>query len=77
MKAAEEAAPDGYTLVMIGGGLTIAKALFKSLPYNIETDFVPISTTASYGLLIATKAGSPLQDGQGHYRRGQGKSWQA
>jgi tripartite-type tricarboxylate transporter receptor subunit TctC len=61
MKAVQEAAPDGYTLVMIGGGLTIAKALFKSLPYNIETDFVPISTTASYGLLIATKAGSPLR----------------
>lgn len=61
MKTAEEAAPDGYTLVMIGGGLTIAKALFKSLPYDIETDFVPISTTASYGLLIATKAGSPYK----------------
>lgn len=61
LKAAEEAAPDGYTLAMIGGGLTIAKALFKSLPYDIETDFVPISTTASYGLLIATKAGSPLK----------------
>ncbi len=61
MKAVQEAAPDGYTLVMIGGGLTIAKALFKSLPYDIENDFVPISTTASYGLLIATKAGSPYK----------------
>jgi len=58
MQAAREAPPDGYTLVMVGGGLTIAKALFKSLPYNIETDFTPISTTASYGLVIATKAGS-------------------
>ncbi|HEX5212819.1 MAG TPA: tripartite tricarboxylate transporter substrate-binding protein [Pseudolabrys sp.] len=61
MKAVQEAQPDGYTLFMIGGGLTIAKALFKSLPYNIETDFTPISTTASYGLVIATKAGSPLK----------------
>ncbi|HXX26123.1 MAG TPA: tripartite tricarboxylate transporter substrate-binding protein [Pseudolabrys sp.] len=58
MQAAKEAPPDGYTLVMLGGGLTIAKALFKSLPYDIETDFAPISTTASYGLVIATKAGS-------------------
>jgi len=58
MQAAKEAPADGYTLVMLGGGLTIAKALFKSLPYNIETDFTPISTTASYGLVIATKAGS-------------------
>ena len=46
---------------MLGGGLTIAKALFKSLPYNIETDFTPISTTASYGLVIATKTGSPYK----------------
>ena len=58
MQAAREARPDGYTLVMLGGGLTIAKALFKSLPYDIESDFIPISTTASYGLVIATKAGS-------------------
>jgi tripartite-type tricarboxylate transporter receptor subunit TctC len=58
MQSARDAAPDGYTLVMLGGGLTIAKALFKSLPYDIETDFIPVSTTASYGLVIATKAGS-------------------
>jgi tripartite-type tricarboxylate transporter receptor subunit TctC len=43
---------------MLGGGLTIAKALFRSLPYDIETDFVPVSTTASYGLVIATRSGS-------------------
>ena len=61
MQAALEAPSDGYTLVMIGGGLTIAKALFKHLPYNIETDFTPISTTASYGLVVASKAGSPYQ----------------
>jgi putative tricarboxylic transport membrane protein len=61
MKAVASAAPDGYTLSMIGGGLTIAKSLFKSLPYDIVHDFVPISTTASYGLVIATKGGSPLR----------------
>jgi len=58
MQAAKDAPPDGYTLVMVGGGLTIAKALFKSLPYNIEADFTPISTTASYGLVIATRPAS-------------------
>lgn len=59
MQAAKEAPADGYTMVMEGGGLTIAKALFKRLPYNIETDFTPVSTTASYGLVITAKAGSP------------------
>src|SRR5206468_1886372 len=60
MQAAAVAAPDGYTLAMIGGGLTIARSLFKSLPYDITADFVPISTTAFYGIIVATKAGSPL-----------------
>src|SRR5262249_12538745 len=60
-QAARAAPADGYTFVMVGGGLTIAKALFKSLPYNIETDFTPISTTASYGLVITTKADSPYK----------------
>ncbi len=62
MQGAKEAAPDGYTLVMLGGGLTIAKALFKTLPYDIEKDFTPISTTASYGLVITTKAGSAYKN---------------
>jgi tripartite-type tricarboxylate transporter receptor subunit TctC len=61
MQSAKDAPADGYTMVMLGGGLTIAKALFKSLPYNIETDFTPVSTTASYGLVITTKAGSPYK----------------
>jgi tripartite-type tricarboxylate transporter receptor subunit TctC len=55
------AKPDGYTLTMIGGGLALAKALFKTLPYDLEKDFTPISTTAFYGLILATKAGSPLK----------------
>ena len=61
MQTAKEAPADGYTLVMVGGGLTIAKALFKQLPYDIETDFTPISTTASYGLVVATKADGRLK----------------
>jgi len=61
MQGGRDAPPDGYTLVMLGGGLTIAKALFKSLPYDIEKDFIPVSTTASYGLVITTKVGSPYK----------------
>src|SRR5262249_52351126 len=46
---------------MIGGGLTIAKSLFKSLPYDLVDDFVPISTTAAYGLVIVARADSGLR----------------
>ena len=62
MQAGRDAPPDGYTLVMLGGGLTIAKALFKTLPYDIEKDFVPVSTTASYGLVIPTKVGGAYKN---------------
>jgi tripartite-type tricarboxylate transporter receptor subunit TctC len=61
IKAVTSSPPDGYTLAMIGGGLTAAKALFKSLPYDIERDLIPISTTASYGIVIATGAKSPFK----------------
>ena len=61
LKAVMSSTHDGYTLAMIGGGLTAAKALFKSLPYDLERDFIPISTTAAYGIVVATKAGSPFK----------------
>ena len=37
--AAAAAAPDGYTLLMTGNNAAIAVAVFKSLPYNVLTDF--------------------------------------
>lgn len=55
------AAPDGYTLLMTGNNNAIAVALFKSLPYNILTDFASISTAAFFDVLIVTRAGSPLK----------------
>jgi tripartite-type tricarboxylate transporter receptor subunit TctC len=61
MQAALQAPADGYTMVMIGGGLTIAKALFKHLPYDIEKDIEPVSTTASYSLVMTTKSDSPFK----------------
>ena len=61
IKAVVSSPPDGYTLAMIGGGLTAAKSLFKSLPYDLERDLIPVSTTAFYGLVVATKAGSPFK----------------
>src|SRR3954466_14946381 len=61
MQAALQGPADGYTMVMIGGGLTLAKRLFKRLPYDIEKDVEPVSTTASYGLDMVTGADSPFK----------------
>ena len=59
-QAGATAAPDGYTLLMTGNNTAIAAALFKSLPYNILTDFDSVSTAAFFDVLIVTRAGSPL-----------------
>ena len=59
-QAGAAAAPDGYTLLMTGNNTAIAAALFKSLPYNILTDFASVSTAAFFDLLIVTRAGSSL-----------------
>jgi tripartite-type tricarboxylate transporter receptor subunit TctC len=57
-KAAAAAAPDGYTLVLIGNSYAISTALFKSLPYDVVKDFTPISAIATFDFLVATKKGS-------------------
>jgi tripartite-type tricarboxylate transporter receptor subunit TctC len=59
------AAPaDGYTLLMTGNNNAIAVALFKSLPYNVLTDFVSVSTASFFDLLLVTRAGSSLHSVQ-------------
>src|SRR5204863_5989641 len=63
-KTAASAAPDGHTVLMTGNNNAIAASLFKSLPYNILTDFASTSTTSFFDLLIATRAGGPYRSMQ-------------
>jgi tripartite-type tricarboxylate transporter receptor subunit TctC len=60
-EAVMAAAPDGYTLMLNGNSYTISAALFKSLPYNILTDFASVSMVASFDMLVLVKAGSPMK----------------
>ena len=59
-QTAAGAPADGYTLLMTGNNTAIAAALFKSLPYNVLTDFSSVSTAAFFDLLLVTRSGSPL-----------------
>jgi tripartite-type tricarboxylate transporter receptor subunit TctC len=63
-KAGAAAPPDGYTVLMTGNNNAISASLFRSLPYNILTDFASTSTTSFFDLLIVTGAGSPLKSVQ-------------
>jgi tripartite-type tricarboxylate transporter receptor subunit TctC len=49
---------------MTGNNYAIAAALFKSLPYNILTDFASVSTAAFFDVLLVTRATSPLRSVQ-------------
>jgi tripartite-type tricarboxylate transporter receptor subunit TctC len=58
----KQAAPDGYTL-MIGasGPLVINAATYSNLPYSPQKDFIPISTIATFPLIVSVKADSPFK----------------
>jgi tripartite-type tricarboxylate transporter receptor subunit TctC len=60
-KAAAGAAPDGYVLHLTGNGTAISTALFRQLPYDALQDFTPITITAWFDLIIATRADGPLK----------------
>ena len=51
--AVARAAPDGYTLMVSPASfLTTNKSLFKSLPYNPETDFAPIAKLVNQAMVL-------------------------
>jgi tripartite-type tricarboxylate transporter receptor subunit TctC len=55
-------APDGYTLFM-GTSTSIANiALFKKLPFDILTDFIPVSQIAHTPLVLVANNSLPVND---------------
>ncbi len=63
-KAAATAAPDGYTLFLVGNSYAISTALFKSLPYDVLKDFAPISAVATFDFLVVTRKDSKFKSMQ-------------
>ena len=53
--AVVKANPDGYTILQTGNAAAISASLFKKLPYDVQKDFVQVSTVAIFELaLVAT-----------------------
>ena len=46
------AAPDGYTILLIGNINAIAQSMLKSIPYDILRDFAPISIVATTDVVV-------------------------
>jgi tripartite-type tricarboxylate transporter receptor subunit TctC len=51
--AVAKSAPDGYTLLMSSAGILTANPhLYKSMPFNAETAFIPVSNVAQMSMLL-------------------------
>jgi tripartite-type tricarboxylate transporter receptor subunit TctC len=57
--AVAKAKPDGYTLLFAAAPLALNTALGLKLPYDVVTDFAPISLVASVPMLIAVHPATP------------------
>lgn len=57
-----KAKPDGYTLLMGAVHHTIATSVYKKLPYDFETSFVPITTIALVPNVLVVNAKNPATD---------------
>jgi tripartite-type tricarboxylate transporter receptor subunit TctC len=57
-----KAEPDGYTLLHTTYGNAVSVALFKSLPYDIERDFAPVSPMGFFDILVLVNKGSTLNN---------------
>src|SRR5947208_13249270 len=57
-----KAAPDGYTLLVYSSGFVINPYVHKSLPYDTEKDFTPVTNLVTNGgLLFSVNASLPVK----------------
>jgi tripartite-type tricarboxylate transporter receptor subunit TctC len=56
------AAADGYTLVCGSWGTHVINGALLPLPYDVASDFAPVSLLTNQPLVIATKAAVPASD---------------
>jgi tripartite-type tricarboxylate transporter receptor subunit TctC len=57
-----KATPDGYTLLVYSSGFVINPYVHKSLPYDTEKDFIPVTNLVTNGgLLFSVNANLPVK----------------
>lgn len=56
-----KAPADGYTLVMVSNSLATAPLLVANMPFNPNTDLVPVGLVATAASVLVTKPGAPFK----------------
>jgi tripartite-type tricarboxylate transporter receptor subunit TctC len=75
-EAVAKAAPDGYTfLVSANAAIAINPALFKSVPFDVDRDFAPVTRGVMAPMVLAANPGVPAKTvgelaALGHLRAG-------
>jgi tripartite-type tricarboxylate transporter receptor subunit TctC len=59
---AAKAAPDGYTVLYTLSSHTINPVLFTKLPFNVETDFAPITLVATIPQIVVAHPSLPVNN---------------
>ena len=59
--AVAKSAPDGYTLLMASGSITITPNLYAKMPFDTRKDLLPLSNVASGPMLVVVSARSPIK----------------
>ena len=62
--AVANAAPDGYTLLLMSNANAVSAGLFKKLPYDPVKGFTPIGTLGYFDLVLVVADKSPLKSVQ-------------
>ncbi len=57
-----KAAPDGYTLALASGSITINPHIYKKLPFDTLKDLIPITNVASGPMLVVVPWNSPAKN---------------
>jgi tripartite-type tricarboxylate transporter receptor subunit TctC len=53
-----QAAPDGYTLLLMSNGTAVSEGLFHKLPFNAQQDFAPVSLLGTFDIAVVVPQNS-------------------
>ena len=60
--AVAQAAPDGYTLLLMSNANAVSASLFKKLPFDVTKDFAPVGTLGVFDLALFVNADSRFKN---------------
>ena len=67
------AAPDGYTMLLVGSSFGVNPSLYKKLPYDSERDLAPITLASTASQILVVNPSLPVQTVQDLIKLAQAK----